>query len=294
MCVPADQIVPKADETEAGLEISEAGLPISRRTAFVGAACLALSATIPGSASAAGSARSKVSSAAGSTGPFQSPIDFRRSEITFVNRLPTIKFGYPRKVDVTLINTKNPPVVLDEFATIRANVPASAGAHIVVSGMRWDLAQFHWHTPSEHEIEGRDTPLEMHFVHTPASPSAPALFLVLAVFMERGDKNRALEPIFRELPEEPQATREVEGVRLRALLPDERESFRYQGSLTTPNFDEPVLFIVFAESIDVSRRQIAAFREVIEEGNSREVQPLNDRQVLSDAEDGFDDEDDDD
>ena len=47
--------------------------------------------------------------------------------------------------------------------------------------MRWDLQQFHWHTPSEHEIEGRDTPLEMHFVHT----RADGAFLVIAVFIER-------------------------------------------------------------------------------------------------------------
>jgi carbonic anhydrase len=267
----------------------DAGIEISRRSALAGAACLALSATIPGSTATASSVRSGLPPA--SSGPFQSPIDFRRREVTFVDRLPRIEFAYPRKVDVSLTNTKNPPVVPDEFATIRADVPADAGGHIRVSGKRWDLAQFHWHTPSEHEIDGRDTPLEMHFVHTPASSPAPALFLVLAVFMERGDRNRALEPIFRELPEEPQATEEVAGVRLRELLPDERESFRYRGSLTTPNFDEPVLFIVFAEPVELSRRQIADFREIFEEGNSREVQLLNDRQVLSDAADVFDDED---
>jgi carbonic anhydrase len=108
---------------------------------------------------------------------------------------------------------------------------------------------------------------------------------VLAVFMERGDRNRALEPMFRELPEVPQGTEEVAGVRLRELLPHEHESFRYRGSLTTPNFDEPVHFIVLAAPLELSRRQIADFRGFFEEGNSREVQPLNDRQVLSDAED---------
>ena len=80
----------------------------------------------------------------------------------------------------------------------------------------------------------------------------------------------------------------------RDLLPDERESFRYSGSLTAPPFTEPVLWVVFAEAISISRRQIRAFQELFPDGNSREAQPLNGREVLSDAEDVFDEDEDDD
>jgi carbonic anhydrase len=76
-------------------------------------------------------------------------------------------------------------------------------------------------------------------------------------------------------------------VRLRRLIPDGRDSFRYSGSLTTPPFSEPVRFIVFADSIRLSRGQIAAFRELFAEGYSREVQPLNGRRVRSDADPVF-------
>jgi carbonic anhydrase len=259
---------------------AEEQVKLDRRAVIVGAACFALGATIPRSAHSAGFATARGRSAA-ATLPSQSPIDFRESEITFVRRLPRIGFRYPRCVDVTLVNTGSP----DEFRTVRADVPAGA-AHITLSGVRWDLLQFHWHTPSEHELEGRDTPLEMHLVHS----RADGAFLVIAVFMERGRKNRALGPIFRELPDEENERREVSGVRLRALLPDERESFRYSGSLTTPPFTEPVLFVVFAESISASKRQIGAFQELFPEGNSREVQPLNGREVLSDAEDVFEED----
>jgi carbonic anhydrase len=219
---------------------------------------------------------------AANPGTSQSPINFREKEITFVDRLPRIDFCYPQSTDLTLVNTGSP----DEFATIRADVPADA-AYITLSGVRYDLEQFHWHTRSEHEIEGRDTPLEMHFVHRPADRS----FLVLAVFIKRGRANSAIDPIFRELPERHGGTHIVSGVRLMPLLPDGRESFRYSGSLTTPPFTEPVPFIVLAHSITLSGRQIDAFRELFEDGNSREVQPLNDREVLSDAEDIFDDDD---
>jgi carbonic anhydrase len=89
--------------------------------------------------------------------------------------------------------------------------------------------------------------------------------------------------MFRDLPAQPNDTRGVSGVRLRALLPEKRRSFRYTGSLTTPPFTEPVRFVVLADSISVSRRQIGAFRELFGDGNSREVQPLNGRKMRSDA-----------
>jgi carbonic anhydrase len=250
--------------------VSRHEIEIDRRTAILGAACFALTATTSGKAGAFGSGGHRAVAPL----PRQSPIDLRRRRITFVRRLPTIRWRYPRRVDVTLVNTGSP----DEFATVRAEVPAGA-AHIALGGTRWDLVQFHWHTPSEHEIDGRDTPMEMHFVHTRADEA----ILVVAVFIERGRANSAIEPMFRNLPEQPNATREVSGVRLRALLPEGRESYRYSGSLTTPPFTEPVRFVVLADPVDVSKRQIGAFRDLFAEGNSRESQPLNGRRVRSDA-----------
>jgi carbonic anhydrase len=271
MCLPDSQIVLEADD-------SEAGVTVSRRTALVGAGCVALAAVIPGGAHAARSARTRVGLG---TLPMQSPIDLREDDITFVNRLPRISFAYPEAVDVTLEHVGE-----GEFALVRAAVRAGV-AHITLSDVRWNLDNFHWHTPSEHEIEGRETPLEMHFVHLPADPDeSPAVALVLAAFIEQGLNNPALEPIFEDLPEAPRKRR-VRDVRLRELLPDERESFRYSGSLTTPPFTEPVLFVVFAESIETSSEQIGAYQALFPDGNSREVQPLNGREVLSDAKDFF-------
>jgi carbonic anhydrase len=265
MCVAECETLPARIDAQGGLRVD-------RRTAILGAACLALTATLPRKAAASGSPSAPGRSAAPL--PRQSPINLRRSRITFVRRLPRIRFRYPRRVDVTLLNPGSP----GEFATVRADVPPGA-AHLTLRGVRWELEQFHWHTPSEHEIEGRDTPLEMHFVHT----SADDAILVVAVFIERGPKNEAIEAMFRNLPEQPNDTREVSGVRLRALLPDERESYRYTGSLTTPPFTEPVRWVVLADSISISKRQIDAFRELFDEGNSRDVQPLNGRKIRADV-----------
>jgi carbonic anhydrase len=255
-----------------------AGRPnAQRRVVIVLAAGVALAA-LPG---ATLGASAETNTVAAPVGMGQSPIDFRANEITFVDRLARIRFSYP-DTDVTLVNTGSP----DEFATVRADVPASA-AYMILRGVRYDLLQFHWHAPSEHEIDGRKTPLEMHFVHR---SRADGSLLVIGVFIEQGRRNHAAEPIFRELPELPDETRSVAGVKLPGLLPDDRESFRYSGSLTTPPFTEGVQWIVLADAISFSDRQIAAFRELFEEGNSREVQPLNGRQILSDADDVFEDD----
>ena len=206
-------------------------------------------------------------------GQAQSPIDFRRSDITFVDRLRAIRFSYPSKADVTLTNTGSP----DEHATVRADVPA--GASITLGRTRYELLQFHWHTPSEHRIAGRSSPMEMHLVHSAADGS----LLVIGALIERGRTNRALETIFEELPESAGETRLVAGVQIDKLLPRARSSFRYSGSLTTPPFTEGVRWIVLARPITLSKQQIGAFRELFEEGNTREVQPLNGRKVLSDV-----------
>jgi carbonic anhydrase len=235
---------------------------IDRRTALTGAGCLALGGLLPGTVAAQRAL------------PRQSPIDLRRSRITFVNRLPRVGFRYPEEIGVTLVNTGSP----GELATGRADVPEGA-AGIILRGTRWDLVQFHWHTPSEHLVEGRPTPMEMHLVHSRANGA----LLVVAVFIEQGRANRALGPVFRRLPAASGATRDVAGVRLRDLLPDRRESFRYSGSLTTPPFTEPVRFIVMADPIEAAGRQIDRFRALFPEGNSRETQRLNGRRVRSDA-----------
>ncbi len=207
-------------------------------------------------------------------GGAQSPIDLRRSQITFVNHLPSIRFSYPRKADVTLNNTGSP----GEEATVRAEVSAGA-ASITLSGTRYTLQQFHWHTPSEHEINGRRSPMEMHLVHS----SADGSLLVIGVLIEQGRTNRVLAPIFADRPAAAGETRPVAGVRIDDLLPDDVSSYRYTGSLTTPPFTEGVQWIVLAHPITLSKHQIHALQALFEDGNSREVQPLNGRKVLSDA-----------
>ena len=239
---------------------------MNRRTMILAASCVALAAMAPGSATASGSAVTSRSSSDDATLTSQSPIDFRPDEITFVDSLPEITFTYPPTVDVTLVNTGSP----DEEKTVRADVPAGA-AHIEVSGERWELVQFHWHTPSEHQIEGQATPLEMHLVHHRSDGTASdGPFLVVGVFLEEGPENSALAPIFESISmvDAADETVPVPDVDLTGVLPAGRESFRYSGSLTTPPFTEPVTWVVLR-----NRSPSRVSRSLPSRGSSQKATP---------------------
>lgn len=205
----------------------------------------------------------------------QSPIDLRRQDAVLVhgNGLPRLHFDYAARVTLEVVDTGSP----DEEATVRANVPAGAG-RLTVGGVTYELRQFHWHTPSEHRIDGRTFPMEMHLVHE----GPGGALLVVGIFLEEGHRHGEIEKIFADLPEEGDPTT-VPGFKLSRLLPGDRRSIRYSGSLTTPPFTEGVQWIVLVKPLEVPGEIIEAFQELFPEGNSREPQPLNGRTVRTDA-----------
>jgi carbonic anhydrase len=204
----------------------------------------------------------------------QSPIDIRAEDVVVVHDdgLPALHFRYGTRVTLNVVNTGSP----DPEATVRANVPAGTG-WLRVEGVIYNLLQFHWHTPSEHVIAGAAFPMEMHLVHQ----AADGALLVVGVFIVEGHRHPELDEIFAHLPAEDDSTM-VPRFNLRRLLPKNRESFRYWGSLTTPPFTEGVQWVVLAEPLEMSAQQIQAFEALFPQGNSREVQPLNERIVVTD------------
>jgi carbonic anhydrase len=208
-------------------------------------------------------------------GESQSPIDIRREDVTFVDELPDIRFGYAKE-SLDLLNTGSP----DPEATVRALVNSPANLHVKDETYR--LLQFHFHTPSEHRLDGEAFPMEMHLVHQADDGEQ----LVVGVLIEAGHRHRELSRIFRDLPADETETRAIDRFDLDELIPDDDATYRYEGSLTTPPFTEGVQWIVFDEPLELSSRQIAAFQALFPAGNAREPQPLNDRPILSDVERG--------
>ncbi|MBT1569831.1 carbonic anhydrase family protein, partial [Klebsiella pneumoniae] len=60
-----------------------------------------------------------------------------------------------------------------------------------IDGETFELQQFHFHTPSENQIKGRQYPLEAHFVHA----NADGELAVISVMFDAGDQNAALSKL---------------------------------------------------------------------------------------------------
>jgi carbonic anhydrase len=205
-------------------------------------------------------------------GQAQSPIDIDTGAAAGVQG-PSLRLVYDRTARLEVVNTGE---------TVRADLPAGAG-HLLVDGERYDLLQFHFHTPSEHELDGRRFALELHLVHR----KADGALAVVGAVVERGARHAVLDRVFRNLPEigdtEPVVVR---GFRLRRLVPAMPEAFHYLGSLTTPPCTEGVSWFVRSKVIQMSWRQIAGFRRIFSgeefpDGNSRPVQPQGGRTVVT-------------
>jgi len=201
----------------------------------------------------------------------QSPIDIRLKNVT-AELQPLLTFTYSSSTELNVVNTGSP----DEESTVRAVVLPGAGK-VRLSNKDYFLKQFHFHTPSEHQIQGHETPLGMHLVHQATDNE----LLVCEVFLQAGSKvvHTELDKIFRDLPANAQEARVVAGFNLNKILPYRRASFRYMGSLTTAPYTEGVRWIVFPDRIRVSDSQLQHFKSLFPNEDSREIQPLNGRKI---------------
>lgn len=196
----------------------------------------------------------------------QSPINIEASKVKTGETLENIEIQY-NSTNFSIANNGH---------TIQAN-PAATSNSIVVDGKEYNLAQFHFHTPSEHQFNGQNLDMELHLVHQDANGK----LAVLGLMIQEGEENKELAFIWNALPEN--ATEQdieiKEPVDLQALLPSDQTSFHYNGSLTTPPCAEEVKWIVFEEPIEMSKEQIQAYQHIFPD-NHRPVQPLNEREII--------------
>ncbi len=196
-------------------------------------------------------------------GKSQSPIDIETSKVVKAE-LPAIEFHY-QEAPLSVVNNGH---------TIKVNYPA--GSSIKVGEVTYELLQFHFHTPSEHTIDGKPFAMVAHLVHK----SADGGLGVVGVLMKEGASNPAIETIWKVMPK--QAGEKVESseitINASAILPENHSYYNYSGSLTTPPCTEGVNWMVLQTPIEVSKEQVAALAALFK-NNARPVQPLNGREV---------------
>jgi carbonic anhydrase len=206
----------------------------------------------------------------------QSPINITTNNTTYDPNLSPMLFTLNSDTELKVINNGSPGV----FKTAaRANLVDPGAGSVTVGGDTYRLQQFHFHTPAENLENGFKFPMEMHLVFADANNN----LLVVGRWVEAGAFNAALDPIFSHLPQTTADTLTVDHFNLNALIPDNLNSFRYDGSLTTPPFSEGVKWIDLAQPLDMSAAQINAFSSLFPNGDAREVQALNGRPVFTDV-----------
>jgi carbonic anhydrase len=210
--------------------------------------------------------------AACSTGSAQSPIDLGAPEEA---DLPDLQISYqPGEVSVT----DNGHTVQATAAVNPNGAPSPAASSITLDGTTFTLVQMHFHSPSEHTINGEFAPAEVHFVHRSESGELAVIGVMLTV----GTTENAAWGAYTDtlsVGEEQTVTTTLDWP---AMLPTEASTIRYSGSLTTPPCTEGVRWIVMDTPVEISTAQLAAFVEA-HEGNHRPVQDLYDREVLIDS-----------
>lgn len=197
-----------------------------------------------------------------STGKNQSPINL--SQMVEGN-LGAINYSYK----------KGGNQVVNNGHAIQVNY--SDGSTIIIDGNYFDLKQFHFHTPSENHINGQSYPLEAHLVHSDSSGN----LAVVAVMFEFGQENSFLKTIIENTPTLPGKEHSLESpLNVAAMLPSNKDHYRFNGSLTTPPCSEGVRWFVLKQPAQVSESQVSRFHQAVGFDNNRPLQALNARKAI--------------
>ncbi|HET7002971.1 MAG TPA: carbonic anhydrase family protein, partial [Puia sp.] len=182
----------------------------------------------------------------------QSPINILSdSTMTDTNQLVSIKFG----TDITEIENLGHTVQLD----------FKAGSDFTVGEKTFTSRQFHFHTPSEHLIDGLTYPMEMHIVNVlkDSNTSNSPRYLVVAFLFKMGKENQFLKEFLNAIPEEEHnntlpAGKVNFGDLFSAIAKKVMSGgyYSYKGSLTTPPYSESVTWIVNKYILEASPEQI--------------------------------------
>lgn len=196
-------------------------------------------------------------------GKRQSPINIEEGN-TLAGPAEPIQFAY---------NPSN-GIVVNNGHTIQVDV--SGENSITVRGTNFRLAQFHFHTPSEEQVNGKRFAMVAHLVHK----SDAGQLAVVAVLMEVTGSNPLIDKVWTYMPLDTgdRVAMPRELLNMNELLPADQRYYQFMGSLTTPPCSENVLWMVLKQPVKISKVQYKLFTQLYP-NNARPVQPVNGRPV---------------
>ncbi len=156
----------------------------------------------------------------------------------------------------------------------------SEGSVISYHGLTYNFKQIHFHTPSEHLIDGMTFPMEMHVVTRKPSKNKNDIprYLVVAFLFKMGETSQFIDDFLNLIPRTSNTITPLESgiIKLRDLFSgteqrDIENFYHYNGSLTTPPYTETVEWFVFKYVLEASQEQIRAINLIVGD-NARGIQ----------------------
>lgn len=131
----------------------------------------------------------------------------------------------------------------------------------------WHPVQLHFHSPSEHTIDGKHMDLEMHIVHLTTEMELGAVFAVFFDENEGGDGENTFLNQLDGLKNQDSITGPLS---LKGYLQslNTEDFWSYDGSLTTPPCTEGVRWSVLKSIQPISRYQLRMFSNVWKDNES--------------------------
>jgi carbonic anhydrase len=158
----------------------------------------------------------------------------------------------------------------------------NTGSSIYFDGREYELQQFHFHTFSEHTVNGKREKMEMHAVFTETGSGDN---LVVGELFKIGKKeNQFIQTLIDAgLPEKNGDTTQTNDfIDLADGLVDTSSYYTYAGSLTTPACTENVSWVLLKEQSKLTQEQWDSFRRILG-NNFRPLQKLNNRTIRATA-----------
>ncbi|XP_055831094.1 bifunctional monodehydroascorbate reductase and carbonic anhydrase nectarin-3-like [Solanum dulcamara] len=204
-------------------------------------------------------------------GNLQSPIDLVNKRVEVVSNLGILQIYY-KPSNATLLNRGHNMVLRWD---------GDAG-YLKINETQYQLQQVHWHTPSEHSIDGKRFDMEAHLVHMSSDGKIAVIGILYKIGLLPDNLLTILEGGLIALADRKGAERAIGIIDPNIIKLDDNIYYRYIGSLTTPPCTEGVVWTIDGKVNSVTGRQIKLLQDAAVLGfefNARPIQLLNGRSI---------------
>jgi len=212
-------------------------------------------------------------------GQAQSPVRIDPGMVTASDpaEVETLQFSYSPVSNAVIVNSGHAIEVRGPFGTL------------TLPDGEYKAAEFRFHFPPEHTMQGSQDVGELQIIHERPGGAKPGLAIIsirlIVAIVEEAQKNFFTNIGFgkgRVLPGRTAQLESKQAVDLNVFRDELTGSYyHYQGSLTLPPCLEQVHWYILEDPVAIGVNMLESFKALFPDpGNSRPVQPLNDRRIL--------------